>query len=122
MARHNQLGREGEDAAVRMLLSKGLVLLHRNWTCGKLEIDIIARKDQTLVFAEVKTRATDQFGLPEEAVDGKKIRKMVNAADVYIRLHNWEGDVRFDIISLIPDSDYTFRIDHIEDAFYPPIF
>ena len=68
MAAHNELGKEGELLAANHLQSEGYVIRHRNWRCGHKELDIVAEKDGTLVFVEVKTRKDVLFGLPEDAV------------------------------------------------------
>ena len=68
MTAHNELGKEGELLAANHLQSEGYVIRHRNWRCGHKELDIVAEKDGTLVFVEVKTRKDVLFGLPEDAV------------------------------------------------------
>ncbi len=119
MARHNELGKWGEQLAVDRLVDDGFAILHRNWRMGHLEIDIIARKDATVVFAEVKTRAEKDFD-PLEAVDKRKIAHMVRAAEAYLKAKDWPYQVRFDLFAIngSPD-DYT--LEHIPDAFYPPL-
>ena len=72
-----------------------------------------------LVVVEVKTRSGDYLLAPEEAVDTLKIRRIVAAADAYVRFFNLELPVRFDIITVIKKGE-EFEIDHIEDAFYAP--
>lgn len=120
MAEHNDLGILGEERAQEYLLSKGYEILHTNWRAGKLEIDIAAKKDNWLVIVEVKTRSTETFEHPEEAITLKKIRNIVNATNYYIFQFDWHGDTRFDVISVIPHGD-EFYIDHIEDAFLSPL-
>ena len=85
MAAHNELGKEGELLAANHLQSEGYVIRHRNWRCGHKELDIVAEKDGTLVFVEVKTRKDVLFGLPEDAVTNGKIRRIVSSADAYLR-------------------------------------
>lgn len=121
MAEHNKLGKEGEDAAVKYLESHGYVIRHRNWRRGHLELDIVAAKDNTLVIVEVKTRTDDDHQAPQDAVDGLKISRIVRATDAYIKQFGIEqADLRFDIIA-ITTANGTFKIEHIEEAFYPPI-
>ena len=120
MARHNDTGKQGEERARAYLLSKGYKLRATNWSCGKLELDIVAEQDGALVIVEVKTRSTDVFEHPQEAITARKIRNIVEATHEYILLHDWEGDTRFDVISVIPQGD-SFRIEHVEDAFLPPL-
>jgi putative endonuclease len=119
MAEHNDLGNEGELRAQAYLREKGYEILHTNWVSGKLELDIVAKKDDILVVVEVKTRSTDTFEHPEEAITLKKIRNLVNAAHDYIFTFDWQGETRFDVMSVIPKGQ-NFRIEHIEDAFLPP--
>ncbi|MBO7368542.1 MAG: YraN family protein [Paludibacteraceae bacterium] len=122
MAEHTILGAEGERAAVNYLKDSGYTLLHTRWHCGHLELDIVAVKDDTLVVFEVKTRSTGEFGSPADAVSEKKIRRIVNAADGYVRKFRIDLPVRFDIISIIKNADGTLNIEHIEDAFMSPVF
>lgn len=121
MATHNKLGKEGEDAAAAYLEQKGYVLLHRNWRKNHLELDIVAEKDNELIVAEVKTRTNNSYKEPEEAVDWQKIRRIVIAADAYIKHFDIDNPVRFDIITVMGTPD-NFHIEHIENAFYPPLF
>lgn len=120
MARHNRLGEEGERAACEYLLCRGYAIRDVNWRSGKLELDIVAQKGTSLVFIEVKTRQNNQYGFPEEAVTPVKIRRIVYAAEAYIRMYNLSLDVRFDVMSLIRHPD-GYEIEQIEDAFYPPL-
>ncbi len=120
MADHNKLGKDGEDAAVGYLLQKGYRILHTNWRKGRFELDIIARTDDELVIVEVKTRSADYWMNPEEAVDKQKIRHIVTATDIYIKSFDIDLPARFDIISITGVYPH-FEIDHLEDAFYPPL-
>lgn len=120
MAEHNELGNIGEIRAQNYLKEKGYTLLNTNWKAGKLELDIIAKHLDWLVVIEVKTRSTDTFEHPEEAITVRKIRNLVNAAHEYILQHDWHGNTRFDVISVIPYGQ-EFRIEHIEDAFLAPV-
>ena len=119
MAEHNELGNIGEERAQAYLRSKGYKILHTNWQTGKLELDIVARKDEWLVVIEVKTRSTETFEHPEEAITIKKIRNIINATHEYIFQFDWKGETRFDVISVIPHGQ-SFNIEHIEDAFLSP--
>jgi len=119
MATHNELGELGEKRAQNYLVSKGYNIRHINWHIGKLELDIVAEKDDWLVVIEVKTRSTETFEHPEEAITKKKIRNIVNATHEYIIQFDWQGETRFDVISVIPHGQ-EFLIEHIEDAFLSP--
>jgi putative endonuclease len=119
MAAHNEFGIEGEDKAANHLIREGYTILDRNWRSGHKELDIVAEKDGTLVVLEVKTRTSNKFGNPEDAVTPRKIRNTVLAADAYIRLNRIDLPVRFDIISILSNGDV---INHIEDAFRSPVW
>jgi putative endonuclease len=120
MAEHNVTGSRGEQLAGSFLEEHGFEVLERNWRHGRHEIDIIARTAQELVIVEVKTRSSEQYGQPLEAVKSGKRGKLIQAANTYIELSGCQLDVRFDIISVIlhPDKPY---IHHIPDAFYPTV-
>ncbi|MEI6122297.1 MAG: YraN family protein [Bacteroidota bacterium] len=120
MAEHNDLGKQGENAVAEYLVGKGYRILHRNWHFAKDELDIIAETNDYIVFVEVKTRSNIIFGEPEEAVDKKKQRYLIRAANAYIEKNNCTKEARFDIISVILPS-HPIRINHIEDAFYPTL-
>lgn len=121
MAIRNEIGKQGESEARAYLEHKGYQILHTNWHYHHYELDIVARQDNELVVVEVKTRSKDYLLEPEEAVDLRKIKRIVAAADAYVRLFRCSLPVRFDIITLIRDTQgYQIR-EHIEDAFYPPI-
>ncbi|CAN5240908.1 YraN family protein [soil metagenome] len=119
MAKHLDLGRQGESLAKALLENSGYEILDENWTFGKAEIDLIAYKDKVIIFTEVKTRTGNYFGEPEDFVDARKQRLLVEAAGEYIYLMNHQGEVRFDIISVLFDKQNNYTIKHIEDAFWP---
>ena len=119
MAKRNETGKEGESVARAFLEKRGYRIIHTNWHWHHYELDIVAVKDACLVVVEVKTRSGDYLLAPEEAVDTLKIRRIVTAADAYVRFFNLELPVRFDIITVIKKGE-EFEIDHIEDAFYAP--
>lgn len=120
MAEHNELGNLGEERAQAYLHSKGYLIRHTNWVTGKLELDIVAEINGWLIIVEVKTRSTETFEHPEETITNRKIRNIVNATHEYILQFDWKGETRFDVISVIPHGQ-EFHIEHIEDAFLPPI-
>jgi len=120
MAKHNILGHNGEDIAAIYLEKQGYIILDRDWHCGHKDLDLVALKDNTVVFAEVKTRSGTAYGQPRDAVNMRKIRRIVNSADAYIRFRCIDMDVRFDIISIVVENG-EFRIEHIMEAFLPPV-
>lgn len=117
MATHNDLGKLAEDLAAEFLLKKGYKILVRNFRFQKAEIDIIAEKDNLIIVTEVKARSTDAFMLPQEAVTKTKIKSIVSAANHYLEEFNKNQEVRFDIISVLPDEKGKLIIEHIPDAF-----
>lgn len=121
MAKHNETGQKGELAAQDMLRKKGYHIRHTNWVIGKLELDIVAEIGNTLVIVEVKTRDRLDFGNPWDAVSNAKIRKIVDATDQYIQKFDLNMEVRFDVVSVTKQGE-NYVPEHIEDAFYPPIW
>ncbi len=119
MAQHLDLGRKGENLAKIHLENSGYEILDENWTHGKLEVDLIAYKDRMIIFTEVKARTGNYFGEPEDFVDIRKQKLLAEAAEEYIYLMNHQGEVRFDIISVLFDKQANYTINHIEDAFWP---
>jgi putative endonuclease len=120
MAEHNELGKEGETAAINYLRENNYQIRHINWRCGRLELDIVAQTEEELVIIEVKTRSCPDWQLPEESVNKTKISRIIYATDCYINFFNIDLPARFDIISVIGNYP-NFEIEHIEDAFYPPV-
>lgn len=117
MATHNELGKEAENLAAEYLVKKGYKILVRNFRFKKNEIDIIAEKADQIIIVEVKARSTDFFILPQEAVTKSKIKSIVSAANHFMEEFNKDQEVRFDIISVLPDKQGNLAIEHIEDAF-----
>jgi putative endonuclease len=120
MAIHNDLGKEGEERAQAYLQSKGYYIRHTNWRNEKDELDIVAEKDGQLIVVEVKTRSTETFEHPKEAITNAKIRRIVNAAQAYIFTYDITMETRFDVISVISKGQ-NFEIEHIKDAFLAPV-
>lgn len=120
MADHDELGKAGEEMALRHIRSMGYSVLETNWRFGREEIDIIAKDGDMLVIIEVKTRATDWFGEPEFFVSKSKQRTLIRAAEAYIIKKDLDVETRFDIISVIITAAKK-TVNHIEDAFYPTL-
>ena len=116
MAQHNSFGIQGEDIAVDYLRRKGYVILDRNWRSGHKEIDIVARDGDVVVFVEVKARASNFYGRPEDAVTRQKMHRLVLAADAYIRYYAIDADIRFDVVSITGSMGKPY-IKHYEGAF-----
>ena len=118
MGSHNELGVQGEQLAEKHLKEGGYTVLCRNYRYQKAEIDIIASKQGILTIVEVKTRTSDHIKPISEAVDRKKIKLLALAADNYILENEWDGEVRFDIITVLRSKE-KFAVNHIENAFFP---
>ena len=117
MANKLSLGKIGEDLAVQYLLDNGYQILERNWRAYRKEIDIIAIDGKDIVFIEVKTRQSSEYGTPEMAVNRQKRSHIYAAASAYYFEHHIDLNVRFDIISILYSSDHP-EINHIVDAFH----
>ena len=117
MAQHNQLGKKGEQLAVDFLLENGYDIIERNYRFDKAEVDIIAKKNQTLAIVEVKTRSTSDFGDPQDFLKPKQIKRIVKAVDEYVLVNKLDVEVRFDIIAIVKENK-GYSIEHLENAFY----
>lgn len=121
MSRYNKnLGDFGENVAESYLREKGYTIIERNFYVKGGEIDIICMDKDTLVFVEVKTRKSDKFGLPAEAVDRKKVEHMRYAAERYYESYSFDGEIRFDVVEVFASLDGATpelcEIRHIADA------
>jgi putative endonuclease len=116
LSKNKEIGYKGESIAIEYLTRAGYQIICKNYRYARYEIDIIAAKDDTLVFFEVKTRNNLKYGEPVEAVDDKKIDNILDCANYYIQDTHWAQRVRFDIITIILWPRLT--INHIEDAFF----
>jgi putative endonuclease len=117
MSTRAALGRRGEDAAARLYLRLGFDVVARNCRLPRGEIDLIARRGSLLVFCEVKTRVTDRFGQPSEAVGYRKRARVRQLAAAWLARHPaGRCEIRFDVVSVIVRGD-RLSLDHIENAF-----
>jgi putative endonuclease len=114
-----ELGKAGESAALNYLKEKKFKIVDTGFRFHRAEIDIIAFHKNTLVFIEVKTRRSQKFGFPEEAISGLKQNQIRKAAQGYIIINKMEDrECRFDVLSLLFDEEsQNFSINHYEDAF-----
>jgi len=112
------VGAYGERLAARHLAGLGLVVLARNWRCPDGEIDLILRDGDDVVFCEVKTRRSDRFGTPAEAVGAAKVRRLRRLAARWLaETAAHPREVRFDVVSVLPQTRGPARIEHIRAAF-----
>ncbi|NLY67637.1 MAG: YraN family protein [Tissierellia bacterium] len=116
MRNNRNKGIIGENLAVEHLVNKGYGILERNYRTKIGEIDIIAIKNNTLIFVEVKTRTSANFGFPYEAVNKRKFHKILKTSLVYIKQKGYKGyQVRYDIIEVFLSNKR--KINHIENVF-----
>jgi putative endonuclease len=114
----DQLARIGENAAEHFLATKGYTILHRNIRFPEGELDFVAKVEKTLVFIEVKTRETDQFGQPYQSVSVEKQRRQVAMANRFVSLCRLQAvPVRFDVVSVVLPPGQLPKIEHFENAF-----
>jgi len=109
-------GNKGENLAADFLQKKGYEIVARNYRYKHAEIDLIVRQKNLFVFVEVKTRSSSSFGEPEAFVDTKKAAKIFEGAEQYIHEANWNGNIRFDIVSVKTGAEP--EIVHFEDAMH----
>ena len=117
MATHNDFGKEAENQAVKFLEAKGYQILDRNWVFQKAEIDIVAEFEGIIVVTEVKARSYNTLIEPQEAVTKTKIKSIVMCSDFFMNERKIDKEVRFDIITVLPDEQGILQLNHIEDAF-----
>ena len=115
MAAHNDLGKAGEEAAVRYLESKGFVIRHRNWRFKHWELDIVAYKDGEVRVIEVKTRTRDNFKSPIESVDRQKRKRlMLNTLILttlcILILSHWWAQMVFLILNMLSMPSTQCRV------------
>lgn len=120
MPNNTEKGNKGEELAETFLIKKGYQILDKNWRFKHLELDLVALVNKTLVVVEVKLRAGDAYGKPEDFVSLKKQKNTIKAANAYIIEKDLDYETRFDIISIIQNQNET-KIEHIVEAFYPTL-
>jgi len=108
----------GENEADVFLQSKGFKIIEKNWSMGKLEVDLIGTIGKYIVFVEVKKRHSKASREPWEAVNRKKQRNIILAANIYLKKSHSDLEPRFDIVSIVQDGQ-KIEIEHIEQAFWP---
>jgi putative endonuclease len=118
MVSQKELGEKAEQLATRFLINSGYVVLDTNWHYGHLELDIVARDGEELVVVEVKARSGIRYEHPSEAVTNGKMKRIVEAAEGYIQEKEWQGETRFDVITVIFFKE-GHELEHFKDAFYP---
>jgi putative endonuclease len=120
MSEQSELGILGEELATKFLEKKDYKIHVRNWRFKKGELDIVAEKNNRMVFVEVKTRKTSFLAEPRLTISMKKQRMLITTADIYLKLNKISLESQFDVITVIVgDRECTYE--HLEDAFYPTL-
>ena len=117
MNNKRDIGKTGEDQAMQFLKNNNYEILDRNFRYRRAEIDIIARKIDLIIFIEVKKRANNKYGFPESFVSEEQTERIMEAAEEYVFQNNWNGNIRFDIISIEGSGD-NISITHFKDAIH----
>lgn len=117
MAIHNRTGEKGESLALEYFSNMGYEILHKNWRHKHLEVDIIASYKSILHFIEVKTRTSLKYGYPEENVDAKKIRMLINASEEFLYQYPQWQRIQFDVLSINIKEDEQVGYFLIEDVY-----
>ena len=118
MSTQKNLGKLGEDCAAKFLEAAGHTIVARNFRIRSAEIDIIAQIDNVIVFVEVKARSNIRHGLPSEAVNLRKQKKIIEAAGVFLQDEKFcDYACRFDVVEIYLRGERVEDINHIENAF-----
>lgn len=120
-ASHIKTGLAGENLAEQYFTRHGYKILGNNWRYGHLELDLICKKNDLIVFVEVKTRSSKKFGGPCAAITRQKIKRLYKAAMAWLQAHDlWDNPCRFDVICLIK-NDGQYTLEHYYNAFASPL-
>lgn len=118
MAQKDDLGRAGEQRAVDYLTAQGYRILDRNWRCEIGELDVVAARDATLAFVEVKTRSSVAFGHPFEAIDDRKRQRLWRLVHAWVRAHPAAAQgrqLRLHAVGIIGTDPATGHLEHLTD-------
>ncbi|HEY4458294.1 MAG TPA: YraN family protein, partial [Pseudonocardiaceae bacterium] len=114
----HELGRRGEDLVAQFVKAAGFTVLCRNWRCREGELDILATDGDMLVVCEVKTRTTDEFGTPADAMNAKKIRRIKEATNRWLREYRIPYvPVRYDLAEVRWPRTGDPQLQYRRDAF-----
>lgn len=114
MSDKTETGRRGENLAAEFFVDNGYSVVARNFRYGKAEIDLIVKRDNWLLFVEVKTRSSVAYGEPEDFISDLQINRIFDAADEYIHRIDWKGNIRFDVVTVKLGDKVV--VEHFEDA------
>lgn len=120
MVRSSNTGNNGEAIACRYLITHGLELIEANYACKFGEIDLVMKQQERLIFVEVKTRKSTNFGSPLDFISKSKQKRIVTTAIHYVKKHrNYEkAPLRFDAVGILLQNGDPIHIDWVENAFY----
>jgi len=115
-------GSIGEKLAVNFLINKGFRIFHTNWRTGHKELDIVAGKNGTIHFVEVRSRSRGSIVSPEQTVNRSKQRMVMAAARIYMTRYQIRAEARFDVIAIVLGPERTagspdYEVKYIPDAF-----
>jgi putative endonuclease len=120
MSQESELGILGETLAAKFLEKKDYKIHVRNWRFKKGELDIVAEKNDRMIFVEVKTRKSSFLAEPRLTISMKKQKMLIATADIYLKLNKISKESQFDIVTVIVDESGN-KYEHLEDAFYPTL-
>ena len=113
-----QVGADGEAAVARWYEAAGYAVIDRNWRVREGELDLVVQRAGTLVFCEVKTRRSNRFGLPVEAVTARKQQRLRLLAAQWLHAHGERvATIRFDVASVVPDGAGGWQVAVLDNAF-----
>ena len=116
---NKDIGSFGEALARDYLISKGYKILNMNFRNKFGEIDIICKKNNLLIFCEIKSRYTDTFGSPIESITSYKQKQIIKLSEIYLLYKKYQNyNVRYDVIEIIfNNKNASFKLNHLKDAF-----
>lgn len=117
MAAKDDLGRRGERIAEHHLVARGMTLVDRNWRCARGEIDLVLRDGDETVFVEVKTRSSDAYGHPLQAITALKLARLRRLAGEWCAAHPGASRIRIDAVAVLAPLGAPATIDHLERVF-----
>jgi putative endonuclease len=118
MKAKDAVGQYGERVAARHLEEAGLTVVDRNWRCDEGELDLVARDGDVLAFIEVKTRTSEDFGVPAEAVTTEKAHRIRGLAQRWLASHEHPySELRFDICSVMHQRAGAALFEHLPGVF-----
>jgi len=112
----SSIGKLGENIAREYLENKGYKIIEQNYKTKYAEIDLIAKKDNVLIFVEVRSKAGEQFGSPEDTINREKKRRLKMNSMGYVNRVKWRKGYRVDAVCIVFNPDQTiFRLTHHEN-------